>query len=115
MAFVLVQHLDPTHKSILTDLIRTFTRMNVMEVEDGVENLLEDWKKCLEAGGTWDHKFSIRDKSGKERIVLARGVPVKDERGQVTSWVGVNLDMTETADRTTSCDSGPAGRSMPSV
>lgn len=36
MAFVLVQHLAPDHKSILTDLIRRFTRMQVSEVEDGV-------------------------------------------------------------------------------
>ena len=37
MAFVLVQHLAPDHKSILTDLIRRYTRMQVFEVEDGVE------------------------------------------------------------------------------
>jgi two-component system CheB/CheR fusion protein len=36
MAFVLVQHLAPDHKSILTDLIRRYTRMQVSEVEDGV-------------------------------------------------------------------------------
>ena len=36
MAFVLVQHLAPDHKSILTDLIRRYTRMQVFEVEDGV-------------------------------------------------------------------------------
>jgi two-component system CheB/CheR fusion protein len=36
MAFVLVQHLAPDHKSILTDLIRRYTRMQVYEVEDGV-------------------------------------------------------------------------------
>jgi len=36
MAFVLVQHLDPNHKSILTDLIRRYTRMRVFEVEDGM-------------------------------------------------------------------------------
>jgi len=36
MAFVLVQHLAPNHKSILTDLIRRFTRMQVFEVEDGM-------------------------------------------------------------------------------
>ena len=33
MAFVLVQHLAPDHKSILTDLIRRYTRMEVFEVE----------------------------------------------------------------------------------
>jgi len=36
MAFVLVQHLAPDHKSILTDLIQRYTRMKVFEVEDGV-------------------------------------------------------------------------------
>ncbi len=36
MAFVLVQHLDPDHKSILTELIRRCTRMEVFEVEDGM-------------------------------------------------------------------------------
>lgn len=37
MAFVLVQHLAPDHKSMLTDLIRRFTRMQVFEVEDGMQ------------------------------------------------------------------------------
>ena len=36
MAFVLVQHLAPDHKSILTDLVRRYTRMRVFEVEDGM-------------------------------------------------------------------------------
>ncbi|RMF04389.1 MAG: chemotaxis protein CheR, partial [Chloroflexi bacterium] len=36
VAFVLVQHLDPTHKSILTDLIKRYTKMKVFEVKDGV-------------------------------------------------------------------------------
>ncbi len=36
MAFVLVQHLAPDHKSILTDIIKRYTRMQVFEVEDGM-------------------------------------------------------------------------------
>ena len=36
VAFVLVQHLAPDHKSILADLIRRYTRMQVFEVEDGM-------------------------------------------------------------------------------
>ena len=36
MAFVLVQHLAPDHKSILSDLVKRFTRMQVFEVEDGM-------------------------------------------------------------------------------
>lgn len=37
MAFVLVQHLAPDHKSILSELIRRYTRMQVFEVEDGMQ------------------------------------------------------------------------------
>jgi len=36
MAFVLVQHLDPTHESLLTELVQRFTRMPVRQVIDGV-------------------------------------------------------------------------------
>lgn len=37
MAFVLVQHLAPDHKSILTELVQRCTEMKVFEVEDGME------------------------------------------------------------------------------
>ena len=36
MAFVLVQHLAPDHKSMLTELLQRYTGMPVLEVEDGV-------------------------------------------------------------------------------
>jgi two-component system, chemotaxis family, CheB/CheR fusion protein len=36
MAFVLVQHLAPDHKSIVTELVQRYTRMEVFEVEDGM-------------------------------------------------------------------------------
>jgi two-component system CheB/CheR fusion protein len=36
MAFVLVQHLAPDHKSILADLVKRYTKMQVSEVEDGM-------------------------------------------------------------------------------
>ena len=36
MAFVLVQHLAPDHKSLLTELVQRLTRMQVYEVHDGM-------------------------------------------------------------------------------
>ena len=36
MAFVLVQHLAPDHKSILTEIIQRYTRKQVFEVTDGM-------------------------------------------------------------------------------
>ncbi len=37
MAYVLVQHLDPTHKSLLTDLLTRITQMDVREAREGME------------------------------------------------------------------------------
>ncbi len=37
MAFVLVQHLDPTQKSILAELLNKFTSMEIHEVKDGIK------------------------------------------------------------------------------
>ena len=36
MAFVLVQHLDPDHESILVDLLKRATQMMVLQVQDGI-------------------------------------------------------------------------------
>ncbi len=36
MAFVLIQHLAPDHKSILTDIVQRYTKMMVYEIEDGM-------------------------------------------------------------------------------
>jgi two-component system CheB/CheR fusion protein len=36
MAFVLVQHLAPDHKSVLSELVRRYTRMEVFDVADGM-------------------------------------------------------------------------------
>jgi chemotaxis methyl-accepting protein methylase/nitrogen fixation/metabolism regulation signal transduction histidine kinase len=36
VAFVLIQHLDPTRRSLTADLVSTYTRMGVVQVEDGM-------------------------------------------------------------------------------
>jgi two-component system CheB/CheR fusion protein len=37
LAFVLIPHLDPAHSSLMPDLLRRFTRMEVNEAADGLE------------------------------------------------------------------------------
>jgi len=37
MAVVIVQHLDPNHKSILLDLVKKYTRMQAFKIEDGMQ------------------------------------------------------------------------------
>jgi len=41
MAFVFVTHLDPTHESVLTELLAGVTRMPVSEVQDGIDDVPE--------------------------------------------------------------------------
>jgi two-component system CheB/CheR fusion protein len=37
MAFVLIPHLAPLHKSIMVDLLKRYTKMEIFEVKDGME------------------------------------------------------------------------------
>src|SRR5450756_1737850 len=37
VAFVLVQHLDPDHKSLLLDLVKKYTHIEIAWAEDGTE------------------------------------------------------------------------------
>jgi Chemotaxis response regulator containing a CheY-like receiver domain and a methylesterase domain len=36
MAFVVIQHLDPTHKSIMGSLLTKYTKMEIAEISDGI-------------------------------------------------------------------------------
>ena len=36
MAFIIVQHLDPNHKSLLAELLAKHTNMNVFEITEGL-------------------------------------------------------------------------------
>src|SRR2546425_7605741 len=70
MAFVLVQHLDPTHESILTELLSRSTKMPVSEVRDGT---------AVEP----DHVYVIPHNTN---MAIAEGglrlLPREDERGR---------------------------------
>jgi two-component system CheB/CheR fusion protein len=52
MAFVLVQHLAPNHKSILSELVKRYTKMKVFEVEDGIE-VRPNCAYIIPPTGTW--------------------------------------------------------------
>ena len=64
-------------------------------VPEDVEPTLKKWLHCIETGEMWDHEHRIIDRHGDIRTVLTRGLPVRDENGMVTGWVGLNLDITD--------------------
>ena len=37
MAFILIHHLDPTHKNIMSDLLTRYTKMKIFQAEDGMK------------------------------------------------------------------------------
>jgi PAS domain S-box-containing protein len=60
-----------------------------------VERTVSDWKKTIESGDFWNYTHRIMGQDGLWHYVLARGVPIKDEKGKVLGWGGVNIDITE--------------------
>jgi PAS domain S-box-containing protein len=60
---------------------------------DDAERTIAAWKDCVRTGGTWDIEHRFRGVDGKWHAVLARGVPVRNERGEITCWAGINLDI----------------------
>jgi PAS domain S-box-containing protein len=60
---------------------------------DDADRTIAAWKKCVQTGGTWDIEHRFRGADGQWHDVLARGVPVYDAQGEITSWAGINLDI----------------------
>ena len=65
---------------------------NVLHPDDA-KRTIAAWKECVRTGGTWDIEHRFRGVDGQWHPILARGVPVRDEHGQITCWVGINLDI----------------------
>ena len=65
---------------------------NVLHPEDA-ERTIAAWKQCVLTGGRWDVEHRFRGIDGEWHYILARGVPVHDAQGNVSCWVGINLDI----------------------
>jgi PAS domain S-box-containing protein len=74
-----------------------FGWQNLLPQED-VRSTLRAWQECLGSGCFWDHEFKVRSAAGPYRTILSRGAPLYDSQGRITSWVGINLDISERKD-----------------
>ena len=61
---------------------------------DDAKRTIAAWQECVRTGGKWDIEHRFRGADGQWHYVLARGVPVKNERGEIINWAGINLDIT---------------------
>ncbi|HRZ54086.1 MAG TPA: PAS domain S-box protein [Candidatus Paceibacterota bacterium] len=60
---------------------------------DDADRTIAAWKQCVQAGGKWDIEHRFRGVDGHYHAVLARGVPVRNKRGDIICWAGINLDI----------------------
>jgi PAS domain S-box-containing protein len=65
---------------------------DVLHPDDAVRTIAA-WKQCVATAGNWDIEHRFRGVDGQWHYILARGVPVKDEGGEVMCWAGINLDI----------------------
>jgi PAS domain S-box-containing protein len=65
---------------------------NVLHPDDA-ERTIAAWQECVRTEGTWNIEHRFRGADGQWHHVLARGIPVRDERGQIACWAGINLDI----------------------
>jgi PAS domain S-box-containing protein len=62
----------------------------VLHPDDALRTM-EAWKECVRTEGRWDMEHRFKGRDGKWHPVLARGGPVRNDRGQIVAWAGINL------------------------
>ncbi len=60
---------------------------------DDRDATLAAWRDCIRSGGVWYREQRIRGLDGAYHPILAQGVPIKSEAGELTGWAGINLDI----------------------
>ncbi len=64
----------------------------VLHPEDAVAAAAA-WQECVECGNVWYREHRILGVDGTYHPVLAQGVPIRGETGEITGWAGINLDI----------------------
>ena len=60
-----------------------------------METTRQERPEAVENGEPWDRELKIKGADEDWYTILSRGVPVRDEEGNILNWVGINLDITE--------------------
>jgi PAS domain S-box-containing protein len=60
---------------------------------DDVGPALERWRESLRTGQSYETEYRLRKHDGTYHWFLARGLPIRDARGQITRWLGSATDI----------------------
>lgn len=61
---------------------------------DHVDRVSARLSHCFATGSIWEDTFPLRGKDGVYSWFLARALPIRDEKGHITHWLGTNTDIT---------------------
>jgi PAS domain S-box-containing protein len=62
---------------------------------DDVPAVQHNWIRCMVTGEPYTGTRRIRTRDGSYHTMSYRAVPVRDERGEILLWVGVDTDITD--------------------
>ncbi|MFX5245112.1 PAS domain-containing protein, partial [Acinetobacter baumannii] len=57
--------------------------------------VMERWLESLRTGQPFEMVFPLRGRDGRFRQFLTRGVPLRNNKGQVIRWFGTSTDITQ--------------------
>jgi PAS domain S-box-containing protein len=60
---------------------------------DDKEMARQVWTDCIKTGTPYELEARLRDKDGNYRWFIIRGLPGRDESGQIVKWFGTNTDI----------------------
>jgi PAS domain S-box-containing protein len=60
---------------------------------DDADTTLEAWRETVRTGAFWYREHRVRGRDGMYHAVLAQGVPIRGEDGEISGWAGINLDI----------------------
>lgn len=55
--------------------------------------VLADRARCIASGECWNYEFRVRGADGEYHTIQSRGMPIRNDEGEILLWAGVNLDL----------------------
>ncbi|MFW6289576.1 MAG: sensor histidine kinase, partial [Mariniphaga sp.] len=59
------------------------------------QKIMELWMYSVKTGEPYEHEHQIIGKHGEKKHILARARPIRNNKGEITSWAGIHLDITD--------------------
>ncbi|MGY5850648.1 CheR family methyltransferase [Salegentibacter sp. F14] len=60
---------------------------------EDMERVQKKWANCLKTGTNFETELRLLNKSGNFKWHLSRMVPIRDEAGEITKWIGTSTEI----------------------